>query len=90
VNIQIIRHSYCTHALAVNDVSALDPCKQAGERALCEKRLANIVHCMCHSLDQQSRYRFSLKHTGAPQPLNNKIVQRKAQASDPVIVELLE
>jgi hypothetical protein len=91
VNIQIIRHSYCTYAMAVNDISLLDPCKQAGERALCEKRLANIAHCMCHSLDQQSRYRFSLQqHTGAPEPISNKIVQRKAQASEPVIIELLE
>lgn len=89
LNMQIIRHSYCTHAIAVNDVSKLDLCTQAAERALCEKRLANIAHCMCHSLDQQSRYRFSLQHSGAPELVADKLVHRKAQANEPVLVELL-
>jgi hypothetical protein len=90
LNIQLIRHSYCTHALTVNDTSKLDPCTQAAERALCEKRLANIAHCMCHSLDQQQRYRFTLQQSGAPQPISKKIVSRQQHASEPVIVELLE
>jgi hypothetical protein len=45
---------------------------------------------MCHSLDQQQRYRFTLQQSGAPQPISKKIVSRQQHAIEPVIVELLE
>lgn len=90
LNLQIVRHSYVTRALQVNDVSLLDPCDQAG-KALCEKRLANIARSMAHSVEQQARYRFTLKQvTGMPEPVNAKqLKQGRPLQADPLIIELL-
>lgn len=90
LNLQIVRHCYVTRALQVNDVSLLDPCDQAG-KALCEKRLSNIARAMAHSVEQQARYRFTLKNvTGQPEPVNDRqLRQSRVLQADPIIIELL-
>lgn len=89
LNLQLIRHTYVTRAMEVNDTSKMNPCTQAGLMALCEKRLANIAKSMCHSASQQQKYRFTLRRSGEPEPVGKHILPRQQGVGELVVVELL-